>query len=124
MADEFCPVHAAIGVLQQKWVLHIVRELLNEPRGFNELSRSVGGCNPATLSQRLDELVTLGVVAREVHSMFPPRTMYRLTPAGVALQGVMQAVEDWGRTYIKPDPADGHACLKEQADALAMDHPA
>lgn len=114
MSDDFCPVHAAIGVLQQKWVLHIVRALLNEPLGFNELSRSVGGCNPATLSQRLDELVTLGVVGREVHSVFPPRTLYRLTPAGVALQGVMQAVENWGRTYIQPDPQDGHACLSQR----------
>ena len=46
---EYCPVHEAIQVLQEKWTMHIVRALLDGPLGFNELGRAVGGCNPATL---------------------------------------------------------------------------
>lgn len=45
---EYCAVHEAIEVLQEKWTMHIVRALLDGPLGFNELGRSVGGCNPAT----------------------------------------------------------------------------
>ena len=58
---ELCAVHDAMKVLQGKWTLQIVRALLGGPRGFNELARAVGGCNPATLSKRLDELAELGV---------------------------------------------------------------
>ena len=80
---EYCPVHEAIQVLQEKWTMHIVRALLEGPLGFNELGRAVGGCNPATLKVRLDHLEDLGLLRRTVHSQMPPRTSYELAPAGV-----------------------------------------
>jgi len=105
MIDQaFCPVFEAIELLQEKWVLHIVRALLPGPAGFNELSRRVGGVNPATLAQRLERLAELGVVSREVHSLMPPRTSYALTQAGVELQSVIEAIDAWGRRHIA-DPA-------------------
>lgn len=96
----FCPVHEAIQLLQEKWTLHIVRALLERPLGFNELSRATGGCNPATLAQRLDRLEELGVVSRTVESVMPPRTSYRLTASGVELQEVIDAIDRWGRRNI------------------------
>lgn len=100
--EAFCPVAAAIGILQEKWVLHIVRSLLDGQRGFNELGRLAGGCNPATLAQRLEHLERLGIVDKTVHSYMPPRTTYALTPAGVALQGVVAAIDTWGKEYLTP----------------------
>jgi DNA-binding HxlR family transcriptional regulator len=100
---DFCPVRAAIQLLQEKWTLHIVRALLEAgPLGFNELGRRVGGCNPATLAQRLDHLVAQGLVAKTVHSTMPPRTSYALTCAGVELQQVVEAIADWGRRHLAP----------------------
>lgn len=101
---ELCAVHDAMKVLQGKWTLQIVRTLLLGPRGFNELARAVGGCNPATLSKRLDELVELGVVTKRVESTMPPRTCYTLTRAGRALDGVVTAIERWGERHL-PKPA-------------------
>ena len=98
---EFCPVHAAIQVLQEKWVLHIVRTLLEGPRGFNDLSRSVGGINPATLAVRLERLERMGLVSKTVHSYMPPRTTYALTEAGVALHDVINSIDAWGRRFIR-----------------------
>jgi DNA-binding HxlR family transcriptional regulator len=97
---NFCPVHEAIQLLQEKWTLHIIRALLDRPLGFNELGRAAGGCNPATLAQRLDRLEELGLVTRTVESVMPPRTSYRLTPAGVELQEVISAIDHWGRRHI------------------------
>lgn len=102
--SAFCPVYEAINLLQEKWTLHIIRALLDGPKGFNELARSIGGCNPATLSQRLERLAERGIVEKSVHSTMPPRTSYRLTEAGQALQGVIEAVDRWGRRYLKPPP--------------------
>ncbi len=98
--EQFCPVHEAIQLLQARWTLHIVRALLEGPLGFNELGRRVGGCNPATLSQRLEKLAQSGVITRTVHSAVPPRTSYALTAAGVELQGVVDAIGDWGRRHV------------------------
>ncbi|PZA07585.1 MULTISPECIES: helix-turn-helix domain-containing protein [unclassified Meiothermus] len=100
---SFCPVYEAINVLQEKWTLHIIRILLDGPRGFNELSRAVGGCNPATLTQRLERLEGLGIVSKTIHSTMPPRTSYALTEAGQALQEVIEAIDHWGRKYL-PEP--------------------
>lgn len=105
-AHEFCPVYAAIELLQSKWTLHIVRALLSGDKGFNELARAVGGCNPATLSQRLEELVTIGVVFKTVESHMPPRTRYGLTEAGRALEDVIRSIEEWARSYL-PTPSSG-----------------
>lgn len=96
-----CPAYDAINILQGKWVLHIIRHLLEGPRGFNELSRGVGGVNPATLAQRLDQLEELGIVKKTVHSAMPPRTSYQLTPAGQALHEVVTAIDRWARKYLK-----------------------
>jgi len=99
--ERFCPVYAAIELLQEKWTLHISRALLEAPRGFNELARAIGGCNSATLAQRLERLVELGVIEKEVTSHMPPRTRYSLTEAGHALEAVVQAIEAWGRRYLR-----------------------
>ncbi len=98
--DGFCAVYEAIQLLQEKWTLHIVRALLPGPLGFNELGRTAGGCNPATLAQRLDRLEELCLVTRSVESVMPPRTSYRLTAAGVELQEVIDAIDRWGTRHI------------------------
>ena len=100
MDHSFCAVHEAIQLLQEKWNLHIIRALLNGPLGFNELGRAAGGCNPATLAQRLDRLEALGLVTRTVEQVMPPRTSYRLTKAGLELQGVVDAIDCWARRNI------------------------
>lgn len=103
-----CPVYRAIGVLQEKWVLHIVRTLLRGELGFNELSRAVGGCNSATLSQRLEHLEALGVVSKRLEDgpTRLGRSVYALTPAGQELQSVIDAIGSWALTHLPaPDVA-------------------
>ncbi len=103
---EYCPVNAAIRLLQEKWTLSIVRALLDSPMGFNELGRAIGGCNPATLKARLARLEHQGIVVRTVQSIMPPRTSYQLAPAGIDLQRVITAIDGWGREHLaEPWPA-------------------
>lgn len=99
--DIHCPAYDAIGILQEKWVLHIIRVLLEGPKGFNELGRDIGGCNPTTLTQRLERLEELGLISKTVHSLMPPRSSYELTPSGQALQGVVDAIHNWAVEYLK-----------------------
>lgn len=106
---EYCAVHDAIEVLQEKWMMHIVRAMLDGPLGFNELGRTVGGCNPATLKMRLDRLEQLGLLHRTVHSTMPPRTSYKLTPAGVDMQRVINSIDRWARAHLEMVPRTASA---------------
>ena len=87
--------------------MHIVRALLDGPMGFNELGRTVGGCNPATLKLRLDRLEELGILGKTVHSFMPPRTSYQLAPAGVDLQRVIGAIDSWAREHLPVESRHG-----------------
>jgi DNA-binding HxlR family transcriptional regulator len=100
---DFCPVYDAILVLQGKWTLHIVSALLSGARGFNDLARAIGGCNPATLAERLDTLERLGLLTKTVESTMPPRTSYALTRAGSALEEVIGSIDRWGQRHLEPD---------------------
>lgn len=105
MTRDYCPVHESIDLLQEKWVLHIIRALLDGPHGFNELARAVGGANATTLSLRLERLERIGVVSKTVESTMPPRTRYDLTAAGLELQDVIEAIDCWGRRHMqRADP--------------------
>lgn len=98
---EFCPVYDSIQLLQEKWVLHIVRALLDGPHGFNELSRAVGGVNTTTLSHRLERLERLGVVIKTVESTMPPRSRYELSEAGADLNVVILSIDAWARRHMQ-----------------------
>ena len=97
-----CPAHHAIHILQDKWVLHIVHALLAGPRGFNELGREIGGCNPTTLTQRLGRLEELGIVSREVVNEAPVRCRYTLTRVGQGLSSVIEAIQGWAKEHLTP----------------------
>jgi DNA-binding HxlR family transcriptional regulator len=110
-ASEFCPVHATIEILQQKWTLLILRTLMGGKMRFNELAHAVGGCNSRTLRDRLKTLEEQGIVSRRIVAVMPPWVEYELTPKGYALGGVMQSLVDWSRTWMTPaasEAAEAH----------------
>jgi DNA-binding HxlR family transcriptional regulator len=113
----FCPVYDSIQLLQEKWVLHIVRALLEGPHGFNELARAVGGVNTTTLSARLEHLERVGVVVKTIESTMPPRTRYELSDAGRALQQVVDAIDAWARAHMP-------ACRAAEAAGATLAEPA
>lgn len=100
--DPECPVARAISVLQEKWVLNIVHTLLAGPRGFNELGREVGGCNPTTLTNRLARLEELGLVTRtnDADGSGSTRSRYALTAAGEGLSDVIEAIYAWSVRHL------------------------
>jgi len=61
----FCPVRATMDLLGQKWTLHVVRELVEGKKRFNQLAHALGGVNSRTLRKRLLALETEGIIVRE-----------------------------------------------------------
>jgi DNA-binding HxlR family transcriptional regulator len=101
--DAYCPVRATLALLGQKWVPHIIHELMGGKKRFNELAHAVGGCNSRTLRDRLKNLESLDVVSREIVAVMPPWVEYELTPKGRQLGDALAGLERWGRSYMK-DP--------------------
>lgn len=106
ISRQRCAAGSAIEILQEKWVLHIVHALLEGPKGFNELGREVGGCNPTTLTQRLARLESLGVVEKEAYPSASARNGYALTPAGHDLERVISAIRSWAVAHLPNQEPD------------------
>ena len=120
-SEPSCPVARAISVLQEKWVLHIVHTLLGGPRGFNELGREVGGCNPTTLTQRLARLEEVGLVTRTHELDGAARSGYALTASGEALSEVIEAIHAWSVRHLEPDEQDPTPMARLRAASSAPD---
>ena len=99
-------LHAAFGLLQEKWVLSIVYVLMRGPVGFNEVGRGAGSVNASTLAQRLARLEKAGLVKKTVQSTMPPRTSYELTGAGRDLRPVIDALVKWSEKHGGSCPKD------------------
>lgn len=94
---QFCPVAKAMEVLDERWTLLVVRELLAGSCHFNELRRGVPKMSPALLSKRLRTLERAGVIDRQVDG---GRTRYELTDSGRELSTVVEALNAWGVRWI------------------------
>lgn len=92
-----CPVERALGVLDGKWTVLIVRDLMDGTKRFSELRRSLAGVSPKTLTDRLRALEGQGLVERRMFAEIPPRVEYSLTAAGRTLEPVVAALAAWGR---------------------------
>lgn len=93
-----CPVERTLAVVGAKWTLPIIRDLVDGPRRFGELQRSLGGASPKVISARLRELERLGLVTRTVYPEVPPRVEYALTPHGRSFRPIIEALRTWGRS--------------------------
>lgn len=73
----------SLNPLLQKWSIEICFLLrMKQPRRFNELKEGLKGIGSRTLSQRLKELESQGIVSRTVYPEVPVRVEYNLTPKG------------------------------------------
>lgn len=105
---QFCPVSKAMEVLDERWTMLILRELLLGSTRFNDLRRGVPRMSPSLLAKRLRSLERAGVVRREGEGV---RTSYHLTPAGEELGPIVEALGAWGMRWVSDlgdDDLDPH----------------
>ncbi len=98
--DTYCPVRATLALLGQKWVPHIIYELIEGKRRFNELAARVGGCNSRTLRDRLKNLEKLEIVSRQIVTTTPPWVEYSLTARGQELAQALSGIQEWGVRHM------------------------
>src|SRR3954463_489812 len=91
-----CPIERALLVLDGKWSVLIIRELLAGPKRFTELRTALQMGSPKTLTERLRILEHQGVLTRTVYPEVPPRVVYELTERGHRFRVVLEAMATWG----------------------------
>lgn len=94
---QFCPVAKAMELLDERWTLLVVRELVSGSERFNDLRRGLPRMSPTLLSRRLHQLVRAGVVERRVDGA---EVRYVPTAAGRELRPVLEALGAWGVRWI------------------------
>ena len=91
-----CKAELALRVIQGRWKLLILRELLEGVQRFSDLQRALPGVSQKVLTAQLRDLETDGVLQRTVYPEVPPRVEYNLTPLGHDLIPILEGLHAWG----------------------------
>ena len=92
-------VRDSLYVIGGKWKLPIIITLLEGPRRFRELQRSLEGITPKVLSKELKELELNEFVTRTVYPTTPVTVEYRITSYSQTLKPVLGALREWGEQH-------------------------
>ena len=94
-----CPVETTLFFLSTKWSALILHDLMDGPRRFNELQRSIGHISQKVLTSNLRQMEKHGLLTRTVYAEVPPRVEYELTELGASLKPVLDTLRWWGEVY-------------------------
>ena len=109
------PVATTVLLIDSKWKLLILRNLLQRPWRFNELKRDLAGISQKVLTDSLRSMEADGPVIRTVFPEVPPHMEYSLSDLGKSMHPILEAMDTWGTEYKKylegksgaSSPADG-----------------
>ncbi|PSR29046.1 MAG: transcriptional regulator [Sulfobacillus thermosulfidooxidans] len=99
--DVTCPIQRTAMLFADVYIIMILRDLATGQKRFTELQQA--GINPRILSQRLKMLTREGVISRTRFVEKPPRVEYALTPKGLALMPILDALKTFGEKYLPLD---------------------
>ncbi len=94
-----CPVATTVSLIDSKWKLLILRNLLARPWRFNELRRDLDGISQKVLTDSLRSMEEDGIITRTVYPEVPPRVEYALSDLGESMRPIIKAMEEWGTAY-------------------------
>jgi DNA-binding HxlR family transcriptional regulator len=100
---DACSIAAALELVGERWSLLVIREVAWGSHRFSDIARGTGAPRDR-LTARLNSLVAAGVLERRAYSDAPPRSGYHLTAAGRDLLPVLQALLQWGDTWVAAEP--------------------
>lgn len=101
--DGRCPIQHVLEIVGSKWAILILRELFLGNRRTHQFIEALPGISTKTLTARLRELESYGLVERTVFPEVPPRVEYALTAKGHEMQPVMVALRQLGDHWLAQD---------------------
>lgn len=95
-----CPVDAALSVIEGRWKASILWKLCDGPMRTSELRRSIPEMTERMLIRHLHELVDIGILERHDQKTIPPCVRYSISPYGMTLVPLVEALCSWGRVHL------------------------
>src|SRR5690349_17281465 len=90
-----CPIEEAMQALSGRWPTLLLYYLKNGTKRFSDLRRDNPTVSHRILALELRKLEGAGIVRRTDHGGYPRRVDYDLTPSGMALVPLVDAIGDW-----------------------------
>lgn len=115
--DDSCGMAQGLNFVGDRWALHVVRELLLEPKRFADLRGDLPGISSNVLSQRLAELEERDVVRRRTLPRPASVRVYELTEWGAELEPIILQLGSWA---IRSSRFDRDAPLGNTSAVLSM----
>jgi DNA-binding HxlR family transcriptional regulator len=114
---EKCPVARSLEIVGDRWSLLILRDAFDGMRRFSEFQRDLG-LSKSVLADRLQSLVTNGILCVEPGADGSAYQEYGLTEKGRGLFHVMVGFRQWGEAFLF-GPREAHSVMVERASGKA-----
>ena len=108
-----CPVEATLSLIGGKYKPIILWHLIGGPLHYMELQWLIPNATPKMLSQQLHDLEDCRMIHREVIPEKPPKTIYSLTQFGQSIVPVLDAMCQWGSSYLDGLDVQPPCCQKQ-----------
>lgn len=119
-----CPVSYVLAIqdtlnaFQGKWKMPIIGTLLFGKKRFKEIEREITKITPRMLSQELKDLEANGIISRSVYNTTPVTVEYELTDSGKQLNGVLEAMIEWGLQHRQTNIMEILPVFQERKEAV------
>jgi DNA-binding HxlR family transcriptional regulator len=100
---QVCSIARALELVGERWTLLIVRDVALGHHRFDQLLDGLGIASNV-LTERLNRLVSEGVLERVPYSEHPQRFEYHLTKKGRDLGVALLALMQWGDHHLSDKP--------------------
>ncbi len=90
-----CPIEAVMRVLSGRWPTLLLYYLKDGTKRFGDLRRDNPTVSHRMLTLELRKLENAGIVRRTEYPDYPRRVDYELTPVGLKLVPLVDALGDW-----------------------------
>jgi DNA-binding HxlR family transcriptional regulator len=95
-----CPLNASVEILGDRWSLLIIRDMmLRGFRSYKEFLESYERIATNILADRLQKLITHGIIATHSNPSDGRKLIYTLTPKGIDLAPVLTEMVLWAAGY-------------------------
>ena len=101
--SPLCPAETTAKLIGGRWKIVILWYLFQGVKRFSELHRALRGVTQKVLTQQLRDMERNGIVARTVYAQVPPKVEYSVTPLGMSLKPVVEAMHRWGVEHTSSD---------------------
>ena len=95
-----CPSRQLLDRISDKWVTLVLAALVEGPRRYSQLSRTIAGVSQKMLTQTVRTLERDGLLTRTVTATVPVTVTYELTDLGRSLQVVITGLKTWAESHM------------------------